>query len=148
MLDYIFKSVGYSEFPIQDNLIYTEPFCNTNVKRAKASELFFEAYGINRLLTLSEPLVTMYNHQSASDSLDEFSTKFGLIVSVSHKCCMVIPIVDGKADFQWSRRMNIGVSDSFNFMSKVFALKYDYLGTKMNYPTVKVSCTCANSDHL
>ena len=138
MLDYIFKSVGYSEFPVQSNLIYTEPFCNTTAKRAKTSELFFEAYGVNKLLTLSEPLVTLYNYQAPGDSLDKFSTKFGMLISVSHKQCHIIPLVDGKADPERARRVNVGVSDAMNLMSKVFSLKYEYLGTKMDFRTVKV----------
>lgn len=138
MNDYILRSLGYTDHPIGGDIVYTETLCNTLHKREKTLELFFEAYGAKRVLPLCEPLVSMYQYQNAKDSLERFSRDYGLIVSIGYKFCLIIPIVDGKADFTHSRRVSIGTSDCFSLMSKSFTLKYEHLGTKIDFRTLKV----------
>lgn len=131
------KSMGFSEYPIGGDIVYTEPFCNLSSKRVKTHEILFEAYGANRLLTLSEPLVSMYQYQNKS-SIDKFGVSYGMLVSIGPKFCLVIPIVNGRADYSESRRVNVGTSDAFNLMSKSLNFKYEHLRPKFSFPALKV----------
>lgn len=118
------------------DLLCTEGFCNLSSKRGKAFELFFEGYGMNRVLPLSEPLVSMYEYQESAP-LTRLGPDYGMLVSVGNRNCMITPIIEGNADFYSSRRINVGLHDSFNVMSKMFTLKYEYLCTKMDFATLK-----------
>jgi len=130
--------MSFTENPIGGDIAYTESFCNLSSKRNRTLELFFEAYGANRLLAVSEPLVTLYEHQSPKMPIDTLSIKHGLLISIGYRYCLVIPIINGQADFANSKRVNVGTYDSFNLMSKSFSLKYEHLGTKIDFPTLKV----------
>lgn len=138
MNDYILRNLGFTEHPVASDIVYTETLCNTTHKREKMLELFFEAYGAKRVLPLCEPLISMYQHQLAGHSLDRFSQDFGVVISVGYKYCLVIPIVEGKPDFSHARRVSVGTNDCFNLMSKSFTLKYEHLGTKIDFRTLKV----------
>lgn len=139
MNDYILRNLGYNDHPIGGDLMYSESFCNLTSKREKTLELFFEAYGVQRILPLSEPLISMYQYQKPETPLDRFSVEYGMIVSVGYKYCLVIPIIGGKADLGHARRINVGTSDCFNLMSKSLTLKYEHLSLKMNFATLKVT---------
>ena len=69
MTDYVVRTMGASDYPVGGDLAYTEVFSNTSNKRNRTFELFFEAYGFDRLLALSEPLVSLYDANSKHKSL-------------------------------------------------------------------------------
>jgi actin-related protein 5 len=138
MNDYILRNLGYSDHPIGGDLMFTETFCNLTSKRDKTLELYFEAYGVQRILPICEHLISMYQYQKPETPLDRFSVEYGMLISVGFKFCLVIPIIGGKADFTHSRRINVGTSDCLNLMSKNLILKFEHLSLKMNFATLKV----------
>lgn len=138
MTDYIMKNMGYCDHPVGGDLLYTEAFCNLSLKRAKTHEIFFEAYGFDRLIPLSEPIVSLYEHQKEAP-LDALHADHGLLVSLGSKFCLVVPIVKGVADFSHSKRINVGTTDSFNLLYKTLHLKYEHLRPKFSFKAVKVA---------
>jgi actin-related protein len=138
MNDYILRNLGYTDHPIGGDLVYTEAFCNLTAKREKCLELFFEAYGFQRMLPLCEPLLSLYQYQKPETPLDRLSVEYGMLISIGYKFCLIIPIIAGRADFAHSRRINVGTADCFTLMSKSLSIKYEHLSLKMNFPTLKV----------
>jgi actin-related protein len=138
LTDYIFRTLGCSEFPISGDIIYTEPFANLSQKRESTMRLFFEGYGVNRLCPLPEPLVNLLDHPFKAQVASNNQSN-GMVVSVGYRQVFIIPIIGGRPAMEDSRRINVGSFDCFTFMSKSLSLKYEHLAAKLDFPTLKVA---------
>jgi actin-related protein len=137
LTDYIFRTLGCSEFPMCGDIIYTEPFTNLSQKRESTLRLFFEGYGVNRLCPLPEPLVNLFDHPFKQQTVSKQSSN-GMVISVGYRQVFIIPILNGQPVMEDSRRINVGSYDCFNYMSKSLSLKYEHLASKFDFPTLKV----------
>lgn len=96
--DYIFSHIGLAnESSIDFPVLITEPLCNPNYSRAMISELMFECYQTPLLSYAVDSLVALYGSEARQ--------KDCLIVQSGYQTSHVIPVLDGKINYDFSKRV-------------------------------------------
>ncbi|XP_066594828.1 actin-related protein 5 [Prorops nasuta] len=116
IFDYTFTHMGINtEECLNHPIILTECFLNPNYSRNLMAELLFECYNVPSIAYGVDCLFS-YQHNNCPPD--------GLIISIGYHTTHIIPILDGKADFANSRRINIGGYHITSYMHRLLQLKY------------------------
>ncbi|OWZ72772.1 hypothetical protein AYX14_01810 [Cryptococcus neoformans] len=120
-LDFTFCQLGIDLPQIQHPIVMTERLANPLFSRAMTSELLFELY--------NAPSVAF-----GVDSLFAFSRqgkKDGLAINLGHQATTIVPIFDGQALVNRSKRISWGGSQASELMLKLAQLKYPSFPVKV-----------------
>jgi actin-related protein 5 len=133
LLDYTFVYLGLEkEGRIDHPIVMTEPLCNLNYSRGLMSELLFEVYQIPSVCYGVDALFSYYANQGSL-------MKPGLIFSCGHYSLHIIPIWDGRAYIDRTKRIGFGGATLVDYTEKLLNIKYPYLLEKMSGLHMRVS---------
>ena len=86
------------------------------------SELLFECYGVPQVAYCVDSLTSYaFNSSTPTGPLPD-----GLIINVGHHNTLVIPVLDGFADYGRSRRIKIGGHSMTRFLYRWLQLQYSH----------------------
>lgn len=122
ILDHIFLNLGLEGRDSVNPIVLTETLCNLKASRKIMTELLFEcysapsvAYGIDSLFSY---------HQNGGRN--------GVVISSGHLSTHVIPVIDGNAQFQSTKRLSLGGTSVPDYMLRLAQLKYPAFPTKVS----------------
>lgn len=123
ILDYIFIKLGVdgADGTVARPIVMTEPVANLGYTRRMMNEILFECYGAPSVTYGIDSLFS-YRYNKGSS---------GLIISSSHTCTHIIPVLDSKPHLHSCARLNWGGSQAQEFLMKLLRLKYPTFPGKM-----------------
>ncbi|XP_065173376.1 actin-related protein 5 isoform X2 [Atheta coriaria] len=123
LFDYTFYHLGIdTEKCVPHPIVLSEGFLNPNSSRQLMSELLFECYSVPRICYGVDAL---FAHQHLT------SQKDALLLNLGYHTMHVIPILDGKAYFEHTRRINTGGHQIVMFLHRMLQLKYPAHATQI-----------------
>nr|XP_042906536.1 actin-related protein 5 isoform X2 [Parasteatoda tepidariorum] len=119
IFDHIFNHLGINTAGVVDHpIVLTEAVCNPNYSRQLMSELLFECYNVPSVAYGIDSLFSFYNYRP------KITGVFGLIISLGHHTCHVLPVIRSRFDVRNAKRINVGTYNMTNFFHRLLQLKY------------------------
>eukprot|EP00741_Cyanophora_paradoxa_P009455 tig00000144_g9159.t1 len=132
IFDSSFEYLGVVGDKVDHSIVMTEPLCNPNYCRKMMSELLFEGYGIPSVCYGIDGLFS-FHHYAAPRSL-----KDGLVVSLGHSACHVIPVLNGSPVINKSKRIDTGGLAVTETMFRLVNMKYPHYRSALHWGRAQV----------
>ncbi|XP_072046069.1 actin-related protein 5-like isoform X2 [Amphiura filiformis] len=119
IFDHLFSHLGINtEGAIHHPIVLTETACNPNYCRQLMSELLFECYHVPKIAYGVDSLFSYYYR------FPDAAISDGLVLSSGYQTTHILPIVQGRIDAQYCKRINVGGCQATGFLHRLLQLKY------------------------